>query len=94
MDLHSCTPALIRTCVGSSVGAFGFLAHEALRDDDGSVGNYGLRDQTAALDWLQRNVASFGGTNLNIHLHLLTSLRQFFDPYQCQALQTIPCESQ
>lgn len=56
-------PVVSITC-NYRIGALGFLAHEALRDVDGSVGNYGLRDQTAALNWLQRNVASFGGAIL------------------------------
>lgn len=52
---------VVSVTVNYRIGAFGFLAHEALRDEDGSVGNYGLRDQTAALEWLQRNAQSFGG---------------------------------
>ena len=44
------------------LGALGFLAHPELsREDDGSSGDYGLMDQVAALRWIQRNIAAFGG---------------------------------
>jgi para-nitrobenzyl esterase len=43
--------------VNYRLGVFGFLAHPGL---PGS-GNYGLEDQQAALRWVQRNVAGFGG---------------------------------
>ena len=45
------------------LGALGFLAHPALsRESDMRVsGNYGLLDQIAALQWVQRNIAAFGG---------------------------------
>lgn len=38
-------------------GIFGFLA----TGDEASPGNYGLKDQTMALKWVQDNVAAFGG---------------------------------
>jgi para-nitrobenzyl esterase len=47
------------------LGALGFLAHPALADANGQSGDYGLMDQQAALRWVQRNIASFGGNPHN-----------------------------
>lgn len=45
------------------LGVFGFLAHPELTRESGhdSSGNYGLLDQIAALQWVRRNIAAFGG---------------------------------
>ena len=45
------------------LGVFGFFAHPALSAESplGVSGNYGLLDQQAALRWVRRNIAAFGG---------------------------------
>ena len=43
------------------LGALGFLAHPALTAEAGTSGNYGLRDQLAALQWVHDQIAAFGG---------------------------------
>jgi para-nitrobenzyl esterase len=48
------------------LGALGFLAHPALANATGQSGDYGLMDQQAALRWVKRNIARFGGDPRNV----------------------------
>ena len=50
------------------LGRLGFFAHPALtaENSDGLLGNYGIMDQIAALQWVQRNIGQFGGDRGNV----------------------------
>jgi para-nitrobenzyl esterase len=54
---------IVALTVNYRLGVFGFLAHPALTKESThhSSGNYGLLDQAAALQWVQENIAAFGG---------------------------------
>jgi para-nitrobenzyl esterase len=52
---------VVLVSVNYRLGPLGFLAHPELSKEAGRSGNYGLLDQIAALEWVQRNIAAFGG---------------------------------
>ena len=55
-------PAVV-VVINYRLGALGWLAHPSLDAENatGTSGNYGMLDQIAALQWVQRNIAVFGG---------------------------------
>lgn len=75
------------------LGVFGYLSHPELTVESklNSSGNYGTLDQIAALEWVKKNILSFGGDPNNItifgessggtsisHLMVATSQRDLF----------------
>ncbi|KIM93632.1 hypothetical protein OIDMADRAFT_137248 [Oidiodendron maius Zn] len=62
---------IIVVTINYRLGAFGFLASEELKKDnaeagDHGFGNYGLRDQLVAYDWVKKNIEAFGGDSNRI----------------------------
>ena len=56
--------------MGYRLGVFGFFADAELAEEspNKTTGNYGLLDQIMALQWVQDNIASFGGDPGNVTL--------------------------
>ena len=54
---------IVTLTVNYRLNIFGFLAHPELSAESPhkASGNYGLMDQAAALQWVQKNIAAFGG---------------------------------
>jgi len=54
---------IVSLTVNYRLSAFGFLAHPELTKESPhhASGNYGLLDQYAALQWVQKNITAFGG---------------------------------
>jgi para-nitrobenzyl esterase len=52
---------VIVVTINYRVGSFGFLAHPDMVRESGEVGNFGLADMVASLEWVKANIAAFGG---------------------------------
>ena len=54
---------MVAVAVNYRTNIFGFFAHPELTKESPhhAAGNYGLLDQVAALQWVQKNIAAFGG---------------------------------
>jgi para-nitrobenzyl esterase len=79
---------IVVVSINYRLGIFGYFAHRELSAEspEGISGNYGILDQVAALQWVRRNIGSFGGNKGNVTiagesagglaiLHLLASPR-------------------
>ncbi len=62
------TKGVVVVTINYRLGVFGWLSHPALTAESPhqSSGNYGLLDQIAALQWVHRNIAKFGGDPANV----------------------------
>ncbi len=60
--------SVVFVSINYRVGVFGFMAHPELSKESGygASGNYGFLDQIAALKWIQKNIAAFGGDPDNV----------------------------
>ncbi len=54
---------IVVVTINYRLGALGFLSHAALGERSG---NYGLLDMIAALQWVRRNIAAFGGDSSRV----------------------------
>lgn len=59
---------VVLVTINYRLGPFGYLAHPELSKDspEGISGNYGLLDQIKSLEWVQANIAAFGGDPNNV----------------------------
>ena len=57
---------VIAVTINYRLGPMGFLCLPELMDEAGHTGNYGLYDQLAALQWVNKNISAFGGDPLKI----------------------------
>ena len=57
---------IIFVAMNYRLGPFGFCSHPDLADENGIVGNYGLRDQYTAIKWVKENIEAFGGNSEKI----------------------------
>jgi para-nitrobenzyl esterase len=62
------TKGVVVVSMNYRLGIFGFFAHPGLTAEaaGGPLGCYGIMDQAAALRWVRRNIAAFGGDPGNV----------------------------
>lgn len=52
---------VILVAINYRVGVLGYMTHEKIFEMEGHDGNFGLSDQILALNWVKKNIESFGG---------------------------------
>lgn len=59
---------VILVTINYRLGVFGFMSHPLLTaaSEEGFSGNYGIYDQLKALQWVNENIAAFGGDPQNV----------------------------
>ncbi|MVF11969.1 carboxylesterase family protein [Ketobacter sp. MCCC 1A13808] len=64
------TKGVVLVTVNHRLGPFGYIAHPLLSEESGygGSGNYGQMDLVMALQWVQQNIAAFGGNPGNVTL--------------------------
>lgn len=65
---HLAHKGVVIVSMNYRLGIFGFFSHRELTKESPhhASGNYGLQDQAAALRWVQKNIAAFGGDPENV----------------------------
>jgi para-nitrobenzyl esterase len=65
---HLAHKGVVVVSMNYRLGLFGFLALPGLAEESPqhAAGNYGLMDQTAALEWVKKNISAFGGDPGNV----------------------------
>ena len=64
-----CKRGVIMISIAYRLNVFGYLVHPELEKESSSTpGNYGVKDQLAALKWIKKNIHAFGGDPENITL--------------------------
>jgi para-nitrobenzyl esterase len=80
---------VILVTINYRLGAFGFLASQEITAENGGVaGNVAILDQIAALQWVQDNIAAFGGDPARV-----TIFGQSAGSISCQTLASSPLAS-
>jgi len=68
---HLAEKGVVVVTINYRLGPFGFMALPQLDGEDSAYptsGNYGLEDQRAALEWVQKNIDAFGGDPKHVTL--------------------------
>ena len=68
---HMASKGVVAVTINYRLGPFGFFTHPELAKESGhnAAGNYGVMDAIAALQWVKKNIAAFGGDPNNVTVY-------------------------